>query len=607
MAAFWGPEFIDQVRNANDILDVIQSYVPLKRAGASWKALSPFKKERTPSFIVTPAKQIWYCFSTNQGGDVFRFVQLYENVDFPSAVRLLARRANIPVPDRGMAANGSSGPSSALKDQIYDVLEQAAAWWHSILMKSEAGASSRAYLKSRAISQDTAREFQIGHAPEAWDATLQWGLARGFNEALLEQAGLAVRRDNGGFYDRFRGRLMFPIRAESGQVVAFSGRVLDPNAKEAKYINSPETPVFTKGRVLFGLDKHKRDLLDTRQAIVCEGQLDLITCHQAGLRNMVAPQGTAFTPNQARILRRYVDEVVLCFDSDAAGRLAVVRSMPALLAEGLPVRVLTLPDNPDGSKNDPDSFVKGPGIDAFRALAAAAPDFWTHHLAALAESQDPATERGRFAIRREVFPLLREVRDASTRERVLLMLAARLGTSPATLKADFQRETPRAPRPGAQTQDAPAQPGAQPPTPPAKPDPVLAELIRLAIAVPGLVPEIQRRLDPAWYQPVPGREILDTLFDLHAHDHWHDAGAFVTELPPEWQDSVSALAAAAPPPDPTASLAQLLRQLERLAIQRDIQAREQRLREGPPPELAKSLLTDLVALRRRVETLKSGP
>src|SRR5204863_9764564 len=216
--------------------------------------------------------------------------------------------------------------------------------------------------------------FRLGFAPDAWDDTVNWGKSKNFEAAMLEKAGLVLPRDGGGYYDRFRGRLIFPICDEQGRVIAFSGRILT-DEKTAKYVNSPETPIFTKGRVFFGLDKTKRAILDAGFAIICEGQLDLIACYMAGVKNVVAPQGTAFTPDHARILKRYVDEVVLCFDSDTAGQAAAVRVLDSLLASGLAIRVATIP-----APHDPDSFIKEFGGAAFRQVIDKAEGLFDYYL-----------------------------------------------------------------------------------------------------------------------------------------------------------------------------------------------------------------------------------
>lgn len=600
MAGFWGPEIIEQVKAANDIVDVIGSYLPLKRAGSQFKCLTPFKKERTPSFFVNPAKQIWHCFSTNQGGDVIKFIQTYENLDFPAALRLLAERAAIKLPEGRYEGSGDA-EGAGLKDQLLDLMERVAQWWHRCLFKDPAGEPARGYLKARGISAETAREFRLGYALDGWDPLIRWAAAAGFAEPALEAAGLVIRSERAGpraVYDRFRGRLMFPILSESGRVIAFSGRVLDPAAKEAKYINSPETVLFTKGKVLYGLHLHKRDLLDARQAIVCEGQLDLITCHQAGIRNMVAPQGTAFTEHQARVLKRYSDEVVLCFDSDEAGQAAMARSMPALAAVDLPVRVMRLPDEANGSKNDPDSFIRAHSVEDFRQLAENASDFWDHFLDHMCAKWDPKTDRGRMVVRRELFELLGHVGDASRRQQILARAAGKLKMDATLLIGEFERQAraPRTVRPTA----APSESGGAVSV---RPHRVVESLLHLALHRPDMIPSIQRRLDPRWLERLDGASLLTAICEAHSHHALEDPANLEGISEPERALLSGLLTRPAPTADPEASISGSVAQIERFWIEGEFQRRLALLNESPAEERATELQRELLDLRSKLDHL----
>ena len=382
-------QLLEQIRAANDIVEIIGATLPLKRAGANFVTLCPFHKEKTPSFNVNPHRQIFHCFGCHKGGDVFRWIQEYENLSFPEAVRRLAERARITIEvDR----NPESQQTKSLKDTLLQIHEQITQRWHAAL-KNEAGAQiARDYLAKRGVSAEAIEIFRLGYSPEVWDDTVNWGKSKNHEAALLEKAGLVVPRDGGGFYDRFRGRLMFPICDEQGRVIAFSGRILT-DEKTAKYVNSPETAIFTKGRVFYGLDKTKRAILDAGFAIICEGQLDLIACYMAGVKNIIAPQGTAFTSDHARILKRYVDEVVLCFDSDTAGQAAAARVQESLLASGMAIRVATIP-----APHDPDSFIKERGADAFKELIGGAREFFDFYLEHLCAVHEPVTDKGQLAV-----------------------------------------------------------------------------------------------------------------------------------------------------------------------------------------------------------------
>src|SRR5437867_3049802 len=373
MAGFFPSSTLEQVRAASDIVDVIGAYLPLKRAGANFVALCPFHKEKTPSFNVNPHRQIFHCFGCHKGGDVFAFVKEYESLDFPEAVRRLADRARIP-----LEYEKGAGEQQArhLKERLLQIHEQITQRWQSALANEAGGQIARDYLARRGVSAEAVKLFRLGYAPDLWDDTVNWAKSKSHELALVEKAGLILRREGSdGFYDRFRGRLMFPICDEQGRVVGFSGRVLSGDEKTAKYVNSPETPIFTKSKIFFGLDKSKRALLDAQYAVVCEGQLDLIACYMAGVQNIVAPQGTAFTADHARILKRYVEEVVLCFDPDEAGQEAAVRALDSLLAAGLAVRVAVVP-----APHDPDSFIKASGGEAFKQLIERAEGFFEFYL-----------------------------------------------------------------------------------------------------------------------------------------------------------------------------------------------------------------------------------
>jgi DNA primase len=440
------PHVLEQIRSANDIVDVIGSYLPLKRAGANFRALCPFHREKTPSFNVNPHHQIFKCFGCGKGGDVFTFVREYENIEFMDAVRRLAERANIPLE---FEDNPAARQQKHIKEVLWNIHEQITQRWQSALANEAAGQVARDYLKKRGVSDEAVKLFRIGCAPEAWDDTVNWAKSKGHDLAVMEQAGLIVRKeDSDRHYDRFRGRLIFPICDEQGRVIGFSGRILTGDEKTAKYVNSPETPIFTKGKVFFGLDKSKRALLDAESAIICEGQLDLISCYMAGVQNVVAPQGTALTPDHARILKRYVEEVVLCFDADNAGQNAAVRSLDPLLAAGLAIRVASVPNG-----KDPDDFIKTNGGDAFREVIARAEGFFDWYLKRLCATEDVRTDKGRIAVLRAFGEALTKTRNAVLIDTHTQKAALRLGVSPESVRTEFKKV--RAPQLRASDDDPP--------------------------------------------------------------------------------------------------------------------------------------------------------
>src|SRR5436309_3838220 len=433
-------ETIEQIAAANDIVEVIGSYFPLIRAGANFKALCPFHQEKTPSFMVSPSRQTFHCFGCGAGGSVFRFVMDYEHADFPSAVRKLAARAGITVVEERAAADEDRRYEA--RRTLLKLHADVAEWFHENLLKRDVGEPARKYLKQRGITAEIAKNWQLGYAPDEWDAFGAWARARGYHIRDLITSGLAKTRDDtesrpvesSRAYDRFRGRIMFPICNDVGEVIAFSGRLLKDAEGAAKYLNSPETPLFRKGSVLFGLHKTKRALTEANCAIVCEGQLDLISLFEAGITNVVAPQGTAFTENQARVLKRFVNEVVLCFDADAAGQKAAERSLDALLQNDLIVRVAEIP-----AGEDPDSLVRGEGKEAFESRVARARDFFDYWIEREAAGVDLGSLGAKMQLARSLAGTVSRVRDPLMRGEVASRVSARLGVA----AQDFQALLPK--------------------------------------------------------------------------------------------------------------------------------------------------------------------
>jgi DNA primase len=444
MAGLVSQSTIEQIRAASDIVDIIGNYFPLKRAGGNFVALCPFHTEKTPSFNVNAQRQIYHCFGCHAGGDVFKFIQEHEHVEFMEAVRRLAERAGIVLE---FERNPKSERVRRQKDLLLKAHEQLAQHWHALLLNNAAGEPARVYLKGRGITEAAVKEFRLGFAPPAWEDTVNWAKSNHHDLALMEDAGLVASKD-GRHFGRFRARLMFPIHDEQGRVIGFSGRVLEAEAKAAKYVNSPETILFHKSKVFYGLDKARREILSGNRALICEGQLDTIACYMAGIRHVVAPQGTALTADHARILKRYDCEVVLCFDSDVAGQNAAVRSFDALLEAELPVRVMTVP-----APHDPDSFIREKGADAFRELMDNAPGYFEFYLTHLLADHDAHIDQGRQAIIRAMGTAVRKAKDAVLLDRCSQQVALALGVSAEAVRAEFQRITlprtyqPREPEP----------------------------------------------------------------------------------------------------------------------------------------------------------------
>ncbi|MEZ0297852.1 MAG: DNA primase [Candidatus Methylacidiphilales bacterium] len=534
-------EIVDQVRRASDIVDIIQGYFPLKRAGANWKALSPFQKEKTPSFTVSPSRQMFNCFSSKHAGDVFKFVQLYENVDFPTAVRKLADRAGIPIPEDGP---DDGGAARNMRRALQDVHNTVAAWWAKLLHSSSAAKAGRDYLSSRAMGSALAKEWGLGYAPDGWESTLQYVRKKGFPEEVLRESGLFTWKEEspGRMYDRFRGRLMFPICDDSGQVIAFSGRALDPEAKGAKYVNSPETPLFRKGHIFFGLHKTKRPIIEAQQVVLCEGQIDLIRMWEHGIRNVVAPQGTAFTDAQGAILKRLAREVVICFDADRAGLKAAEKSAEMLLASDLTIRIATMPTG-----EDPDSLLRKGGKAAMDGVLTGALDYFDHLLNMVTAEHDVASPRGKTAAVERMVSVLRLIQNPVMQEAIGLKVAGRLRLPFEMLKGEMARQKGPNPRFAEMSEPDLTEKGGDLAAPQKQAAsfacaPSVRDLLSLLLLNPQLVPTVQRELNTQWLEGLEGGSLLVELMSAHADDAFEDIAQFASSLPEAEQNFVGNLA-----------------------------------------------------------------
>lgn len=349
--------FIDDLRRQADIVRVIQGYVQLKKKGANWMACCPFHQEKTASFSVSPAKDIFYCFGCGKGGSVFNFVMEMERVTFPESIKIVAEKAGVPLPV--MVDDGKFDERRKEADDVIELNTWALEFWEAQLSDGGADARrAREYLKTRELTDETRTLFRLGYAPDSWDALSSHLKTRGASDVQLERSGLVVKKDAGGYYDRFRGRLIFPVMDAQGRTVAFGGRILDDG--EPKYLNSPETAAYTKGRHLYGLNLTRDEIRKKKFAILVEGYLDLIVPYQFGIRNMVASLGTALTQEQAKLMTRFARKVVVNYDGDSAGVKAAKRAIETLLAEDFEIKVLVLPEG-----TDPDEFIRKSGVEAY--------------------------------------------------------------------------------------------------------------------------------------------------------------------------------------------------------------------------------------------------
>lgn len=424
----YSDQVIENVRDANSILDVISSHVKLNRKGKYYFGLCPFHNEKTPSFSVDPDRQYYYCYSCGNGGDVFRFVMETEKLSFTEALQRLAEHANITLPESSDPVyNRKLSQAKQRKDRYINMYAEASSFFTQMLA-SDIGAPARAYLQKRLIRADTARRFGLGYAPPGWDGLYKRLASMGFSDVELSDCGLIQKGRGGSHYDRFRDRLIFPIQDVSGKTVAFGGRAFDESTP--KYLNSPETPFFSKGKTLYGLNLSKNT--KEKYFIIVEGYMDLISLSSNGVDNVVAPLGTALTDAQAGLLRRYSDGAVIAFDADSAGQAAALRGIDLLVKRGFQVRVLTIPQG-----KDPDEFINTYGPEAFRGLVSKAEALIDYKIAALRREHAEGKVDDDVRFLKSVVLLLAGVSDEVEREIYISRIAAKYGITEGSLKAEI--------------------------------------------------------------------------------------------------------------------------------------------------------------------------
>ncbi len=426
----------EEVKRAADIVEVIGQFVQLRKAGQNYMGLCPFHSEKTPSFAVNPARRIFHCFGCKKGGDVFAFWMDYHNVTFSQALRDLAERYQVPL-DEPRWTPGEKRRME-LKDVLFGVNGTAADFYRRILTGSKAGEPGRKYLETRGIDRETASSFLLGYAPDRWDALSRHLQKQGLDMDTAVRAGLVIPRRSGGWYDRFRGRLIFPILTVTNRVAGFGGRILAERENQPKYLNTPETPVFQKGEILYGLSTAGPAMRKRGRAVVVEGYTDVLALHGHGFREAAATLGTALTRSHIRTLKGYASEVVVVFDPDEAGRRAALKSLPFFLQEGVPARVLVLPGG-----EDPDGFVKRSGLEAFRELVDSAEPMLDYFVdSTLAEAGDGPEDRAG-AVNR-ISAVLSGLDDAALKALYIKRISERTGLPEAVLASRLR--VPAGPR-----------------------------------------------------------------------------------------------------------------------------------------------------------------
>ena len=416
-------DLIAEVRDKADIVQVISEYLPLKKSGRNYLALCPFHTEKTPSFTVSSVKQVFHCFGCGIGGDVFGFIMKAEGVSFPQAVRLLAKKFGVPLPQRKVSP--SMKRKIDKREQLVRVNQLAMAYYRDVLFDGE-GRGAREYLKKRGIGKEVIEDHRLGYAPDSWNGLVNYLLRKKVPPNLPEELGLIVPKKTGGWYDHFRGRIIFPIFDLTGKVVAFGGRTLGENPP--KYLNSPESELYRKGEILYGLHVAKRFIREKGMALIVEGYLDLLTLHQNGFKHAVATLGTAMTESHVRLLGRFTNHFVTIFDPDESGTAATIRALDLFLGEGISCRVVQLPEG-----HDPDTFLQAGNKDEFQEmLAHAIPivDFFIDKVASRCDLTS-GDEKARAAD--EIFPILERIQNRIVRESHVKKLSERLGLEEAVL------------------------------------------------------------------------------------------------------------------------------------------------------------------------------
>lgn len=485
-------QILEEIQNKSDIVEVIGSYIPLRRSGRNFKAPCPFHKEKTPSFMVSPSKQIFHCFGCGAGGNVFGFIMKMQNVDFPEAVRALAEKAGVELP----RFTRSQFEESSYAVQIYKMNELAAAFYRSMLSDTEAGRRAAAYLKERGVRDETIEKAKLGFAPDDWCGLINFAKAKGLEAAILERAGLVLLKEGGSYYDRFRNKIIFPIFDVKDRVVAFGARVLDKSLP--KYINSPETEVYIKSRHLYGFNFSLQSVKERDLCIIVEGYLDFLIPYQEGIKNIAASLGTSLTDSQARLIKRYTKNVVMLYDGDSAGEAASLRGLDILLQEGMTVKIATL-----AKGFDPDSFVREKGAAALNALVDSAPDLFDYKLGILTGRHDSRSSSGKARVCSEMLPTISRVTDAVLKFEYIKRLSERLQVREEALLSELKKVRPdRAYEPSEELSSGERSPAT------------MAEkiIIGLMLDDPELIPQVKESLKVADFEDPAARKIAEEIF-----------------------------------------------------------------------------------------------
>ncbi len=515
------PEHIlNEIQDRCDIVEVISSYIPLKPAGRNFKAACPFHHEKTPSFVVSPDKQIFHCFGCNAGGNVFNFVRQYEKIDFIDAVKMLAQKTGVKLPEYKKVKN----EDDSLISLIYGVNDIAANYYAGSLERSSSSSDIRRYIEKRGLEESVVKKFKLGYADSSWRSLADYLLKRGVTVDTALKAGLILKGKDGSFYDLFRNRLIFPICDARGKVMGFGARVLDDSLP--KYINSPETMVYKKAQHLYGLNFSKSHIREKGFAIITEGYLDVIGLHQYGINNTISSLGTALTVGQIRLLRRYTHNVVMVYDADQAGEMATLRGLDLFLEEGMNVKIATLDKG-----HDPDSFMRKFGPRGFNAAIKKAKNLFEYKLDVLNERFDVNETEQKAELVKEMLSTICKVRNAVIKAEYIKKLSQSL-----SIKEEAVWEELRKLSKIQKTRES--RPRPEPSQKEIKISPAEKILVKLMLEDRGIVNTVKSNLQPFDFKSTDVRHLVETLFSLNTDDSFIDATKLINYLEEKVESNV---------------------------------------------------------------------
>ncbi|MDD5129944.1 MAG: DNA primase [Candidatus Omnitrophica bacterium] len=488
---------LEDILGRTDIVEIISSYIPLKKAGSNFKANCPFHHEKTASFMVSPERQIYHCFGCGESGNAFKFLMRHERMEFPEAVETLAKKAGVILPDQD---NPVLAKAASLSTQLYKINELAAGFYKNNLHAASAAAAVK-YLSDRGIKPAIIKEFHLGLATSGWDGLINFLRSKNISLALMEQAGLILPKDSGGYYDRFRNRIIFPILDMRSRVIGFGARVLDSSLP--KYINSPETPIYTKGRNLFGFNLSKDFIRDADCAVIVEGYLDFMIPYQEGIKNLVASQGTALTLEQIKLLKRYTYNIVMVYDGDTAGEIATLRSLDILIDEGINVKVVPLPKG-----MDPDTLVRNHGVDKLKVKIENAVSFFDYKLNVLKIRHDIKDAHGKAKIASEMLLTINKFDNAILRGEYTKKLSEEMAVPQQHILEELHKLKPKS---------AVAVPVPQPAVLAVRQpeiNPAEKLLIKFMLEEAELIEKVMQQLSPADFSDPRTARIVSVMQDL---------------------------------------------------------------------------------------------